>query len=53
MVRTGTKTPEEVDGAKKVPAVEAVAIAITFAETRRLQIMHLKEKIKDSPRNWE
>ena len=29
MVRTGTKTPEEVDRAKEVPAVEATAIVVS------------------------
>ena len=32
MVRTGTRTPEEVDGAE-APAAEAAAIVITIAET--------------------
>ena len=45
MVRTGTRTPEEVDGAK-APTAVAVAIAVTVAEleTTRLQNIHLKEK---------
>ena len=33
MVRTGTKTPEEVDGAKGVPPGEAAAIPVMVAET--------------------
>ena len=43
MVRTGTKTLEKMDGAKEAPTAEAAAIAVTVAETRRLQNMHLKE----------
>ena len=43
MVRTGTRTPEEVDGAE-APAVEAVVITVTIARTTRLQMnIHLKE----------
>ena len=33
--KTITKTPEEVDGAQKVPPTEAVMIAVTVAETSR------------------
>ena len=33
MVRTGTRTPEEVDGAEEPPTAVAVAIAVTIAET--------------------
>ena len=44
MVRTGTRSLEEVVGAK-APAAEAVAIAVTITETTQLQInIHLKEK---------
>ena len=46
MVRTRTITLEEVDGAEETPAAEAAAIAVTIAETSRLQNMHLKEKLK-------
>ena len=46
MVRTGTRTPEEVDRAK-APAAEAAAIAVTIAEITWLQInIHSKEKWK-------
>ena len=45
MVGTGTKTPEEVDGAKAL-AAEATAIAVTITETTWLQNMHLKKKWK-------
>ena len=44
MVRTGTRTPEEVNRAKEDPAAVAVAIAVTVTETTQLQNMHLKEK---------
>ena len=44
MVRTRTRSPEEMDGAKEDPAVVAGAIAMTVAETTRLQNIHLKEK---------
>ena len=43
MVRTGTITPEEMDGAQ-----EAAAIAVTIVETSQLQNMHLKENEKRS-----
>ena len=46
MVRPETKTSEEVDGAKEIPLGEAMVIAVTVAETRQLQNMHLKEKWK-------
>ena len=36
MVRTGTRTPEEVEGAESPTAV-AAAIAVMIAETSRLQ----------------
>ena len=49
MVRTGTRSPEDVEGAKEGPAAVAVAIAITVAETTWTQNMHLKEKLKDGP----
>ena len=35
MVRTRTKTPEEVDGTNEVPPVEAAAIAVTVIETQQ------------------
>ena len=42
MVRTLTKTPEEVDTAK-APVVEATAISVINAEITQLQInIHLK-----------
>ena len=34
MVKTGTKTPEEVDGAMEVLPGEAAAIVVMVAETR-------------------
>ena len=43
MVRTGTRTPEEVDGDEASAAV-AVAIAVTVAETTRSQNIRLKKK---------
>ena len=43
MVRTGTRSPEEVDGAE-APAAEAAAIAVTITETIKLQLnIHLKD----------
>ena len=46
MVRTGTRSLEEADGAK-APAAEATAIAVTIVETTQLQInIHLKGKWK-------
>ena len=46
MIRTGTRTPEEVDGAKvKAPTPAVVtAIAITIAETIKLQKFRSNEK---------
>ena len=47
MVRTGTRSPEEVgevEGAEEGPAAGVVAIAVTVAETTRSQDTHLKEK---------
>ena len=41
MVRTETENSEEVNGAKKVPPGEALAIAVTVAETRQLQNIHV------------
>ena len=35
MVRTGTKTPGEVDRAKEIPPAEAVAIPVAVMETRQ------------------
>ena len=46
MVRTGIRSPEEVDGAEEDPAAVAVAIAVTVAETTWLQNIYLKEKWK-------
>ena len=43
-VRTVTRTPKEVDGAKEPQTEVAAAIAVTIAETSRLQNIHLKEK---------
>ena len=37
MVRTGTKTPEEIDGAKEVQAAEAATITVTVAEKEQPQ----------------
>ena len=48
MIRTRTKTLEEVDKAKEVPATEVAAITVTITETRNLQNMHLQKKMKDS-----
>ena len=44
MVRTGTRTPEEVDGAKDPPTAVAAAIAVTIAGTSRSQNILSKEK---------
>ena len=44
MVRTKTRSLEEVNGAEENPAVVAVAIAVTVAETTCLQNVYLKEK---------
>ena len=46
MVRTGTRSPEEVvgDEDEEDPAVVAVAIAVTVVETTQLQSIHSKEK---------
>ena len=44
MVRTGTRSPEEVDGAEEHPTPVAGAIAVTVAETTRSQNIHLKGK---------
>ena len=44
MVRTGTRTPEEVDGAEEHPLAVVVAIDVTVVETTRSQNIHLKEK---------
>ena len=58
MVRTGTRFPEEVDGAKVAPAAVAVAISVTVAETTRSKNINLKEKERQSNlqiinyRNW-
>ena len=35
MVRTGTKTTEEVDGAKEDPAAEATGIVVKIAERKQ------------------
>ena len=43
LVRSGTKTPEEVDAAAAL-TTEATAIAVTITETNYLQTMNLKEK---------
>ena len=39
MVRTGTRTPEEVDGAKEHPMVVAVAIAVQIPRRMMYQVM--------------
>ena len=31
VIPTGTKSPEEVDGAEEAPAAEAAAVAVTIA----------------------
>ena len=41
---TGTKSPEEVDGTKKVPAAEAAAVAMTIVETTQSLNICLKGK---------
>ena len=46
MVRTGTRSPEKVNGAEEDPTAVAVAIAVMVGETTRSQNMHLKEKLK-------
>ena len=46
MVRTGTKSLEEVDGGKEHPTAVAVAIAVTVVETTWSQNIYLKEKWK-------
>ena len=46
MVKTGTRFPEEVDGAKEFPLAVAMANTVTVAETTWLQNIHLKEKLK-------
>ena len=48
MVRTGTRTLEEVDRAEAPTPAVAAAIAVTIAETSRLQNILSKEKMKDS-----
>ena len=44
MVRTGTRTPEEMDRAEEAPGAETAVIAVTIAETRRSQNKNLKGK---------
>ena len=44
MVRTNTKFPEQVEGAKEVLQAKAAVIAVTVAETQQLQNIHLKGK---------
>ena len=41
---TGTKSPEEVDGAKEAPATEAAAVAEAIAETTQSLNIRLKGK---------
>ena len=48
MVRTGTRTSEEMDEAE-ILAAEAAAIAVKIAETTWLQNNYLKGKIKNGP----
>ena len=49
MIRTGTRSLEEVDGAEEDPTAMAVAIAVKVAETTWSKNIHLKEKMKDGP----
>ena len=49
MVRTEIRSLEKVDGAEENPAAMAVVIAVSVAETTRLQNMHLKLKMKQGP----
>ena len=48
MVRTGTRSPEEVDRAKEDPTAVAFVIAVTVAETTHLQSIHLKKNQRRS-----
>ena len=41
--------PGEVDGAEELPTAVAAAIAVTIAETSRLQNIPSKKKMKDGP----
>ena len=43
MVRTRTRSPEELDRAEDDPVAVAVTIAVMVAETTWLQNIHLKE----------
>mmetsp|Transcript_51994 Transcript_51994/g.58075 ORF Transcript_51994/g.58075 Transcript_51994/m.58075 type:complete len:100 (-) Transcript_51994:52-351(-) len=43
VIPTGTKSPEEADGAKETPSVEAAAVAVTIAETTQSLNTNLKE----------
>ena len=45
MVRTGTKTSEEIDGAKEVQTAEATAITVTVAEKEQSQNMHVSPNL--------
>ena len=49
MVRTGTSTLEEVDGAEAPTPAVAAAITVTITETSRSQNVLSKEKMKDGP----
>ena len=44
MVRTGTRTPEEVDGTEAPTLAMVAEIAVTIAETSRSQNILSKEK---------
>ena len=44
---TGTKSPDEVDGAKEALVVEAAAVAVTITETTQLLKYLFEEKMKD------
>ena len=44
MVRTGTRSPEEVDGAEEDPVAVTVVIAVTVTKTPQSQNIHLKGK---------
>ena len=42
MIRTGTRTPEEMDGNKDPSPAVAAAIAVTIAKTSQSQNIHSK-----------
>ena len=49
MVRTGTRTPGEVDGAEAPTLAVAAAIAVTIARKKLIAKFSFKGKIKDGP----